>query len=99
MPRYDAYAPQSPTLSPKKGWVVSALTGSLVVHAGLFLWFHFQELENFGVVEIPASREENLQRVKIYEEAKPEELKMVLPEAKVTTKKELTLPKELPKPD
>ena len=47
MPRYDAYAPQSSSLSPQKGWMISALTGSLVVHAGLVLWFHFQQIENF----------------------------------------------------
>ena len=101
MPRYDAYAPQSPTLSPQKGWVISALTGSLVVHAGLFIWFQFQELQNFGVTEPPIAREETLQRVKIYEEPakKPEELKMVLPEKKPDIKKELTLPAEVPKPD
>jgi outer membrane protein OmpA-like peptidoglycan-associated protein len=100
MPRYDAYAPQSPTLSPQKGWVISALTGSLVLHAGLFIWFQFQELENFGVTEPPVAREETLQRVKIYEEpAKPEELRMVLPEKKPDIKKELSLPSEVPKPD
>ena len=100
MPRYDAYAPQSPSLSPQKGWVISALTGSLVVHAGLVLWFHFQELKNFGVADLTPPREETLQRVKIYEETKkPEELKMVIPEKKTETKKELTLPQELPKPD
>jgi outer membrane protein OmpA-like peptidoglycan-associated protein len=101
MPRYDAYAPQSPSLSPQKGWVISALTGSLVVHAGLVLWFHFQEIENFGVSEQPVIREEVLQRVKIYEDKAPklEDLKMVLPDKPPQAKKELTLPQELPKPD
>ncbi len=101
MPRYDAYAPQSPTLSPQKGWVISALTGSLVVHAGLVLWFHFQQIENFGVSDVPAPRTEVLQRVKIYEDKspKPEELKMVVPDQPKVTKKDLTLPAELPKPD
>src|SRR5215204_1402443 len=99
MPRYDAYAPQSPSLSPQKGWVISALTGSLVVHAGLVLWFHFQQIENFGVADHPLPRAEVLQRVKIYEDTKPEELKMVLPDKPTPTKKDLTLPQELPKPD
>jgi outer membrane protein OmpA-like peptidoglycan-associated protein len=101
MPRYDAYAPQSPSLSPQKGWVISALTGSLVVHAGLVLWFHFQQIENFGLSEVPAPRAEVLQRVKIYEDTapKPEDLKMVLPDKPTPTKKDLTLPQELPKPD
>jgi outer membrane protein OmpA-like peptidoglycan-associated protein len=99
MPRYDAYAPQSPSLSPQKGWVISALTGSLVVHAGLVLWFHFQEIENFGVTDHPIPRAEVLQRVKVYEDKKPEELKMVIPDKPATTKKDLTLPVELPKPD
>ncbi len=101
MPRYDAYAPQSPSLSPQKGWVISALTGSLVVHAGLMLWFHFQQIENFGVSDMPPPRTEVLQRVKIYEDTKPktEELKMVIPDQPKVTKKDLTLPAELPKPD
>src|SRR5689334_14354606 len=101
MPRYDAYAPQSPSLSPQKGWVISALTGSLLVHAGLVLWFHFQKIENFGVSDVPAPRAEILQRVKIYEEraTKPEELKMVIPDQPKVTKKDLSLPTELPKPD
>src|SRR5688572_12739497 len=101
MPRYDAYAPQSPTLSPQKGWVISALTGSLVVHAGLALWFSFQKLENFGVVDHPAPKAEVLQRVKVYEDTapKPEELKMVIPDKPNQAKKDLVLPTELPKPD
>lgn len=101
MPRYDAYVPQSPTLSPQKGWVISALTGSIVVHVGLFVFFYFQELENFGVQEIPEAKpEQPVQRVKIFEEKKkPEELKVVLPDKKVEPKKEMTLPKEMPRPD
>ena len=99
MPRYDAYTAQTPNTSPTKGWFISALTGSLVVHLGLFLWFHEKQIENFGPTDRPVVRQETLQRVKIYEEKKPEELKAVLPETKTAPKKELTLPKELPKPD
>jgi outer membrane protein OmpA-like peptidoglycan-associated protein len=99
MARYDAYAPQPPVLSSQRGWLISALTGSLVVHAGLFMWFHFQKLDDFGVVVLrpPA---ETLHRVRIYEEPKKtEEIKAVLPEKKTEQKKELTLPAELPPPD
>ncbi len=101
MPRYDAYVPQSPSLSPQKGWIISALTGSLVVHAGLFLFFHFKKLENFGhaAAELPKV-EEHLQRVRLVEDKKkPEEIKAVLPDKKVEPKKEITLPKETMKPD
>ena len=81
MARYDAYAPQTPSLSPEKGWAISALTGSLVVHAGLFLWFHFQKLENFSTSDMPRAKAETLQRVKIVEQPKmPDEVKAVLPE-------------------
>src|SRR5262245_39718827 len=99
MARYDAYAPQPPVLSSQRGWLISALTGSLVVHAGLLMWFNFQKLNNFGAVaQKPAL--EPLHRVRIYEEPKkPEEIKAVLPEKKVEPKKELTLPAELPPPD
>lgn len=101
MARYDAYLPQSPTLSPQKGWIVTALTGSLVVHAGLFVFFHFQKLENFGMSEPPPAKPEQvLQRVKIYEEKKkkPDEIKAVVSEKKMP-KKELLLPKEQMKPE
>jgi outer membrane protein OmpA-like peptidoglycan-associated protein len=100
MPRYDAYVPQTPSISPQKGWIISALTGSLVVHAGLFLYFHLQKLEHFGNNAPPAPKLEQLQRVKIVEDKKkkPEEIKAVLPDKK-TEKKELTLPKEQMTPD
>ena len=101
MPRYDAYVPQSPTLSPQKGWIITALTGSLVVHAGLFLFFRFQKLDHFGAVAEPPPKAETVHRVKIFEEKKkkPEDLKAVLPEKKTEPKKEITLPKEQMKPE
>ncbi len=101
MPRYDAYTAQTPNVSPTKGWFISALTGSLVVHLGLFLWFYEKQIENFGPTEQPVVKQETLQRVKIYEEKikKPDELKATLPETKKSPKKDLTLPTELPRPD
>jgi outer membrane protein OmpA-like peptidoglycan-associated protein len=103
MPRYDAYTAQEELPSPTRGWFISALTGSLVVHAGLAVFCNFKTLENFGPSEFPpAKAESTLHRVKIIDE-KPkqsDELKAVLPEAKKTNqKKELTLPAELPMPD
>ncbi len=102
MARYDAYMPQSPSLSPQKGWIITALTGSLVVHAGLFITLHFQKLENFGLsAPPPQKQEQTMQRVKIIEEKKkkPEELKAVLPDKKPTTKTDIIIPREQMKPE
>ncbi len=101
MSHYDTYAAEVPKGSLTRGWLISALTGSLVVHAGLFLFFHFQEVENFGPSELLAPKPEELQRVKLYEvkAKKPEEIKTILPEKKQDKKREMSLPKELPKPD
>src|SRR6058998_229570 len=99
MPRYDAYTAQQQPPSPTQGWFISALTGSLVVHAGLAVFFHFKTLENFGVSDLPAVvHQAPLHRVKIIEEKtrKQEEIRTVLQERKPTEKKELTLPQELP---
>ena len=86
-----------------RGWFITALTGSLVVHAGLAIFFNFKTLENFGPSDLPPAKPEStLHRVKIIEDKakKPDELKAVLPEAKKQPQKtELTLPKELPSPD
>ena len=102
MPRYDAYTAQQQPPSPLTGWFVSALTGSLVVHAGLAIFFHFKTLENFGVSDLPPAKlEPVLHRVKVID-AKPnkeDEVRTVLQETKTTEKKELILPKELPQPD
>ena len=65
MPRYETFneQPQPPSLT--KGWFISALTGSLVVHAGLAIFFNFKTLENFGPSDFPpAKAESTLHRVK-----------------------------------
>lgn len=102
MPRYDAYTAQHQPPSPLSGWFVSALTGSLVVHAGLAIFFHFKTLDNFGVTDVPPARlEPALHRVKVID-AKPntqDEVRAVFQETKTPDKKELTLPPELPPPD
>ena len=101
MPRFDTYSAEPPNGSLTRGWIISALTGSLVVHAGLFLFFHFKEVEAFGLAELAPPKPEELQRVKLYDvkEKKPEELKTTLPDKKPEKKKELSLPKEVPMPD
>ena len=103
MPRYDALTqqPQPPSLT--KGWFISALTGSLVVHAGLAIFFQFKTLENFGPPDLPPVKHESaLHRVRVIDEKpkKKEEVKSVLQDKKTPDKKkEFTLPAELPKPD
>ena len=102
MPRYDTYAEQPQPPSVTKGWFISALTGSLVVHAGLAIFFNFKTLENFGPPDLPPAKPEStLHRVKVIDDKpRKEELKMMLPEKKTPEKKkDLTLPTELPAPD
>ncbi len=98
--RYDTLTAQPQPPSVTRGWFISALTGSLVVHAGLAIYFNFKTLENFGPPDLPAKQESVLHRVKVIEDKKKEEVKTVLKEEKkLQPKKELTLPKDLPKPD
>jgi len=102
MSRYDAYSAQQETPSLTKGWFITALTGSLVVHAGLAVFFHFKTLDDFGPLDLPPAKPEStLHRVKIIDEKpkKPEELRAVLPDKKTPEKKELTLPAEVPAPE
>ncbi|MEO6740398.1 MAG: OmpA family protein [Chthoniobacteraceae bacterium] len=102
MPRYDTYAEQPQPPSVTRGWFITALTGSLVVHAGLAIFFNFKTLENFGPPDLPpAKTESTLHRVKVIEDKpRKDEVKLVVPDKKTPQKKkELTLPAELPKPD
>ncbi len=102
MSRSDAFTEQQQPPSLTRGWFITALTGSLVVHAGLALYFNAKTLENFGVPDMPPAKPEStLHRVKVIEDKpkKDDEVKMVLPEKKAEPKKEFTLPTELPKPD
>ena len=102
MPRYDAFTAQSQPPSVTKGWFITALTGSLVVHAGLAIFFNFKTLENFGPTDLPPARPESaLHRVKVIEDkSRKDEVKTVLQEKKTPDKKkDLTLPPDLPKPD
>jgi outer membrane protein OmpA-like peptidoglycan-associated protein len=102
MPHYDAFTEQQQPPSITKGWLISALTGSLVVHAGLAIFFSFKTLENFGPPDLPpAKTESTLHRVKVIDDKpRKDEVKTVLPEKKMPeTKRDITLPAELPKPD
>ena len=102
MPRYDTFTAQPQPPSVTKGWFISALTGSLVVHAGLAIFFNFKTLENFGPSDLPPVKQEStLHRVKVIEDKpRKDEVKFVLQEKKAPdVKKDITLPPELPKPD
>ena len=102
MPRYDAFTEQQQPPSLTKGWFITALTGSLVVHAGLAIFFQFKTLENFGPPDLPpAKAESTLHRVKVIDDKpKKDEVKTVFQENKTPDKKkDLTLPAELPAPD
>ena len=102
MPRYDTYAEQPQPPSVTRGWFISALTGSLVVHTGLAIFFNFKTLENFGPSDLPAAKAEStLHRVKVIDDKpKKDEVTLVVPDKKTPDKKkDLTLPAELPAPD
>jgi outer membrane protein OmpA-like peptidoglycan-associated protein len=94
MSRYDAYATTQSAAFQNKGWVVSALVGSAILHAGLFTFFYYKRVDNFGQREIPVTKEV-IQRVTITQPPKKKEevTTASITETK-TTKKEIILPKE-----
>jgi outer membrane protein OmpA-like peptidoglycan-associated protein len=96
MSRYDTYTPAHNVAPAERGWVISALVGSAVLHAGLFTFFYFKQVESFGQRELPPTKKENIQRVTVSlaPKKKEEVTTAVITDAPKTTKKEIVLPKE-----
>ncbi len=95
MSRYDDYATTHNNGANSKGWIVSALVGSAILHAGLFTFFYYKRVDNFGQRELPVAKNEPIARVTISQAPKKKEevTSATIAETK-TTKKEIVLPKE-----
>ena len=48
MAHYQTYQSNAAELPLMRKWVIRGLIFSLLIHAGLFVFFHFKKLENFG---------------------------------------------------
>ena len=95
MSHYDAYDTTHSNVSNDKGWIISALVGSAILHAALFTFFYYKRVDNFGQRELPATKNETVARVTISQapKKKAEVTTASIAETK-TTKKEIVLPKE-----
>ncbi len=97
MSRYDAYTTtHSAVTDNSKGWVVSALVGSAILHACMFTFFYYKRVENFGQRELPPTPRETVTRVTISDSPKKKEeiTSAAISDPTKTTKKEIVLPKE-----
>ncbi len=96
MSRFDTYTPSHNVAPAERGWVISALVGSAILHAGLFTFFYFKQVDNFGQRDLPAAKKENVQRVTVSlaPKKKEEVTSAVITDAPKTTKKEIVLPRE-----
>jgi len=104
MARYDAYEEDPNPASAARGWMISAVTGSLVVHAGLFFFFYTKRIENFGppaedavVVQYDLM---SVKQVKIDPRTlEPEKMAVLVDSKKPTAKPEINIPSDKPSLD
>lgn len=95
MSHYDAYATTHNTAANSRGWVVFALFGSSILHAALFAFFCYKEVDNFGRRELLATKLETVARVTISQAPKKkEEVTTAAITPTTTTKKQIILPQE-----
>ncbi|MEA3213835.1 MAG: hypothetical protein QOE70_6892 [Chthoniobacter sp.] len=97
MSRYDIYQSNAAEVPIMRKWVLRALIISLLLHAGLFVFFQFKKLENFGPAPERLARPLRLfKRVTIPEIPKdPEQTRLKLPE-KVPNVAKLEVPVDKP---
>ena len=95
MAYFETYQSNAAEVPLMRKWLLRALIVSLLVHAGLLVFFHFKELPNFGYAEsarlAPPTRV--LKQVKI-PDIPDEEVKLTLPEARPMPK--ITVPDDKP---
>src|SRR4051794_31864821 len=96
MPRYETYQSNAAELPMMRKWILRALVISLMLHAGLFIFFHFKRLENFGNmgVERLAPPVRVMTRVNI-PKIPDEDTRLVLPD-KVPNVAKIALPVDTP---
>ena len=98
MSRYDTYQSNAAEVPLMRKWVIRALFLSLLLHGGLFAFFQYKKLENFGQppTERLAKPLRAFKQVKIPEIPKdPEETRLKLPD-KVPNVAQLTVPTDKP---
>ena len=52
MARYESYRSNAAEIPIMRKWVFRALILSLLLHAGLFVFFQFKRLQNFGLQSV-----------------------------------------------
>ena len=98
MSRYDIYQSNAAEVPIMRKWIFRALILSLLLHAGLFAFFQFKKLENFGppATERLAPPLRVFKRVNVPEMPKDdEETRLKLPD-KVPNVAQLTVPQDKP---
>jgi outer membrane protein OmpA-like peptidoglycan-associated protein len=95
MAQYETYQSNAAELPLMRKWLLRALVISLLLHAGLVVFFHVKELQNFGYTgeERLAPPVRVMPRV-IIPEIPDEEIKVTLPDSKPQPK--ITLPDDKP---
>jgi outer membrane protein OmpA-like peptidoglycan-associated protein len=96
MPRYETYQSNAAELPMMRKWILRALVISILLHAGLFIFFHFQKLESFGNIgmERLAPPVRVMTRVNI-PKIPDEDTRLVLPD-KVPNVAKIALPEDKP---
>ncbi len=101
MSRYDIYQSNAAEVPIMRKWVIRALFMSLLLHGGLFAFFQYKKLENFGPppTDRLARPLRAFKQVKIPELPKdPEETRLKLPD-KVPNVAQITVPSDKPQAD
>ena len=98
MSRYDIYQSNAAEVPLMRKWVIRALFLSLLLHGGLFAFFQYKRLENFG----PPPTERLAKPLRVFKQVKipelpkdPEETRLKLPD-KVPNVAQITVPTDKP---
>jgi outer membrane protein OmpA-like peptidoglycan-associated protein len=98
MSRYDIYQSNAAEVPIMRKWIIRALILSLLIHGGLFVFFQFKKLENFG----PPPTERLAPPLRVFKQVKipdipkePEETRLKLPD-KVPNVAQIQVPTDKP---
>ena len=96
MPRYETYQSNAAEVPIMRKWILRALVISLLLHGGLFIFFHFKRLENFGNLGLDRlARPMRVMTQVNIPKIPDEDTRLVLPE-KVPNVAKIALPAEPP---
>ncbi|MEI9896245.1 MAG: OmpA family protein [Chthoniobacter sp.] len=95
MTQYESYQSNAAEIPVMRKWLLRALVLSLLLHAGLLLFFNFKKLENFGATDTPqlAPPVHVMRRVNV-SDLQDQDTKLVLPDK--VQPKQIAIPKEAP---